>query len=30
MAEEEPVWLTQEAYDRLTAELEYLTGPWRI
>jgi transcription elongation factor GreA len=23
-------WLTQEAYDRLTAELEYLSGPGRI
>lgn len=27
---DEPVWLTQEAFDRLTAELEYLTGPWRV
>jgi len=23
-------WLTQEAYDRLSAELEYLSGPGRI
>lgn len=23
-------WLTQEAYDRLTSELDYLRGPWRI
>ncbi|WP_261559765.1 transcription elongation factor GreA [Frankia tisae] len=22
-------WLTQEAYDRLRSELDYLTGPWR-
>jgi len=22
-------WLTQEAYDRLSEELAYLTGPWR-
>ena len=22
-------WLTREAYDRLTAELDYLRGPWR-
>lgn len=28
--DQQPVWLTQEAFDRLTAELEYLTGPWRI
>ena len=28
--EQQPVWLTQEAFDRLTAELEYLTGPWRV
>jgi transcription elongation factor GreA len=24
------VWLTQEAYDRLRQELEYLTGPQRV
>lgn len=24
------VWLTQEAYDRLRKELEYLTGPQRV
>ena len=23
-------WLTQEAYDRLTSELEYLSGPGRV
>ncbi len=27
---QEPVWLTQEAFDRLTAELAYLSGPWRL
>lgn len=26
---ENVTWLTQEAYDRLTAELEYLSGPGR-
>lgn len=29
MAEHTGTWLTQAAYDRLTAELEYLKGPWR-
>lgn len=28
--DQEPVWLTREAYERLNAELEYLTGPWRL
>lgn len=27
--EQEGTWLTQEAYDRLTAELDHLRGPWR-
>jgi transcription elongation factor GreA len=27
---ESAAWLTQEAYDRLTAELEYLSGPGRL
>ncbi|MCI1207620.1 MAG: transcription elongation factor GreA [Microbacteriaceae bacterium] len=26
---EEGTWLTPEAYERLTSELEYLKGPWR-
>lgn len=30
MAEDDKVWLTQEAYDRLNAELASLTGPWRL
>jgi transcription elongation factor GreA len=30
IGEEDVVWLTQEAYDRLKAELEHLTGPLRI
>ena len=29
MATESEVWLTQEAYDRLAAELEHRTGPLR-
>ena len=27
---ENVTWLTQEAYDRLKAELEYLQGPYRV
>ena len=29
MAESNGAWLTQDAYDRLTQELEYLSGPYR-
>lgn len=29
MAENEGAWLTQEAYDRLKAELDHLSGPYR-
>lgn len=29
MAENEGAWLTQEAYDRLQKELDYLSGPYR-
>src|SRR5699024_2994797 len=29
MAENEGAWLTQEAYDKLKAELEHLSGPYR-
>ena len=29
LTDENIIWLTQEAYDRLTAELEHLTGPVR-
>lgn len=29
MAENEGAWLTQEAYDRLQAELDHLSGPYR-
>ncbi len=29
MAETEGAWLTQEAYDRLKAELDHLSGPYR-
>lgn len=29
MADNEGAWLTQEAYDRLKAELEHLSGPYR-
>ncbi|MDH6112510.1 transcription elongation factor GreA [Kitasatospora sp. MAP12-15] len=27
---ENVTWLTQSGYDKLKAELEYLTGPWRV
>ncbi|MEV6211100.1 transcription elongation factor GreA [Kitasatospora sp. NPDC051914] len=27
---EDVTWLTQSGYDQLKAELEHLTGPWRI
>jgi transcription elongation factor GreA len=30
MSETSSTWLTQEAYDRLSAELEQLTGPARV
>ncbi|MBO0829615.1 MAG: transcription elongation factor GreA [Streptosporangiales bacterium] len=30
MTENTVNWLTQEAYDRLSGELEYLTGPGRV
>lgn len=29
MSESTGIWLTQEAYDRLSAELAHLKGPWR-
>ena len=29
MAENTGAWLTQDAFDRLTQELEYLSGPYR-
>ncbi|WHS50061.1 transcription elongation factor GreA [Rothia sp. SD9660Na] len=29
MAENEGAWLTQDAYDKLKAELEHLSGPYR-
>ena len=28
--DENVTWLTQEAYDRLKAEYEYLSGPGRV